>query len=274
MPFIKTPSGVEIHYESNGEGRPIVFIHGWSMSGRVWKYQAEALSSSYRVIVMDLRGHGESSAGPCSYTLEDFASDTAELFEQLDLRNAVLTGWSMGAEVALKSFPILKERLAALVLVSGTPRFTASDDYPHGLPAVEARGMSIRLKRNYTKTMGEFFQDMFAEGELSGESYQRIARDIVMGGKLPERGTALATLDRLISSDLRPLLPEIDVPVLLVHGSEDTITLPGASWFMAGYIPNVVLEIMDGTGHAPFLSRPGDFNSRLCSFLERIYASH
>jgi len=119
--------------------------------------------------------------------------------------------------------------------------------------------------------MGDFFHGMFAEGELSREIYQRIVRDIVTGGRLPEPDTALRTLDTLVSSDLRSLLPEIDVPVLLVHGSEDTITLPGASWYMVGHIPHAVLEIMDGTGHAPFLSRPGDFNSRLCSFVEGIH---
>jgi non-heme chloroperoxidase len=274
MPFIETPSGVAIHYESHGEGPPLVLVHGWSMSGRVWKYQAEALSSSCRVVVIDLRGHGESSAGGDSYTFADFALDIAALFEMLDLRNAVLAGWSMGAQVALKSFSRVKERLAALVLVGGTPRFTAIEDYSYGLPPVEARGMAIRLKRNYTKTMGEFFRGMFAEGEVSGESYQRIARDIVTGGRLPEPGTALGTLDMLVNSDLRPLLPDIDVPVLLVHGCKDTITLPGASWYMAAHIPDVVLEIMDGTGHAPFLSRPGDFNDRLCSFMERIYGSN
>jgi non-heme chloroperoxidase len=274
MPFIETPSGVAIHYESHGEGPPLVLVHGWSMSARVWKYQAEALSSYYRVVVMDLRGHGQSSDGADSYTFADFASDTTALFEQLDLRNAVLAGWSMGAQVALQSFARVKERLTALVLVGGTPRFTASEDYPHGLPPIEARGMAIRLKRNYTKTMGDFFHGMFAEGELSGENYQRIAREIVMGGRLPEPGIALRALDTLVSSDLRPLLREIDVPVLLVHGSEDTITLPGASWYMAAHIPNVVLEIMEGTGHAPFLSRPEDFSGRLCSFLERIHGSH
>ncbi|HKZ17470.1 MAG TPA: alpha/beta fold hydrolase, partial [Geobacteraceae bacterium] len=171
MPFIETTSGGAIHYESHGEGRPLVFIHGWSMSAQFWKYQAEALSSSYRVVSMDMRGHGGSSGEAGSYTFADFASDTAALFEQLDLRNAVLTGWSMGAQVALQSFALIKERLAALVLVGGTPRFTASDDYPHGLAPVEARGMAIRLKRNYTKTMGDFFHGMFAEGELSREIY-------------------------------------------------------------------------------------------------------
>ncbi len=274
MPFVEAPSGVTIQYESKGEGNPLVFIHGWSMSGRVWRYQADALASSYRVITMDLRGHGDSSGQAAGYAFEDFAADTAELFEQLGLRNAVLIGWSMGVQVAIRAFKPIKDRLAALVFVGGTPKFTASDDYPCGLPPAETRSMAIRLRRNYVKTMGDFFHGMFAEGELSRDSYQHIVRDMVMGGKLPERETALKTLDTLVSSDLRPLLREIDVPVLLVHGSKDIITMPEASRYMTRYLPHATLKIIEGTGHAPFISRPEGFNALLHSFMEVVYGDN
>ncbi len=92
-----------------------------------------------------------------------------------------------------------------------------------------------------------------------------------MGGRLPEPETALKTLDTLASSDLRPLLSEIDVPVLLVHGGKDSITLPDASRFMSREIPGSALEIFETTGHAPFISRPDQFNMLLGSFLEEIY---
>ncbi len=273
MSFFETQTGVSIHYESTGEGRPLVFIHGWSMSGRVWRYQADAFAPSNRVIRVDLRGHGESSGSATTYTFEDFASDIAELFMRLDLRNAVITGWSMGAQVALQSFARLRERTAALALVGGTPRFTSAEDWPFGLPPADSRGMALRLKRNYTKTMGEFFEGMFSPGELSHESYLRIARDIVMGGKLPLPETALKSLDTLNGVDMRGLLPGIDVPVLLVHGSEDKITIPGASLYMSRILPRATMKIIEGTGHAPFLSRPEEFNSILRSFLEEIIGS-
>jgi pimeloyl-ACP methyl ester esterase len=271
MPFFETPSGVSIHYESKGEGHPVVFIHGWSMSGRVWRYQADAFASSYRVVTVDLRGHGESSRSVSGYSLKDFASDIAELFENLELQNAVITGWSMGAQIALQSFARLRKRIAALVLVGGTPRFTSSEDWPFGLPQAESRGMAIRLKRNYTKTMGEFFEGMFSAGELSHESYMRIARDIVMGGVLPLPETALKTLETLNSEDLRSLLPDIDAPVLLVHGADDKITMPDASLYMVRILPHAAAKIIDRAGHAPFLSRAEEFNSALLSFLEEIY---
>ncbi|MEI8355323.1 MAG: alpha/beta fold hydrolase [Deltaproteobacteria bacterium] len=271
MPFFETPSGVTIRYETRGAGPPLVFLHGWAMSGRVWRYQAELLASSFRIITMDLRGHGESSSTVTGRTIEDFAGDCVELFDRLDLHDATLTGWSMGAQVALRAFDRIGKRVAALVLVGGTPIFTATDDFPSALPPEEARGMAIRLRRNYAKTMNDFIDGMFAEGELSAESYQRIVREIFTGGRLPEPGVALKALDALVSSDLRPLLPEISVPVLLLHGERDTISLPDASRYMMAHLPHAVLQIMEGAGHAPFLSRPAEFNSLMSLFLEKVY---
>lgn len=274
MAFIETSKGVYIHYESRGEGYPLVFVHGWCMSSRVWRYQADLFTSSYRVVTLDLRGHGESTGTGTSFGFDDFAADIAELFVRLDLRRASVIAWSMGAQVVLQAFPGLRERIESLVLVGGTPKFNASEEYPFGLPKSETRSMAIRLKKNYTKTMGEFFNVMFTEGELSKEDYQRIIRDIIVGGKLPERETALKTLETLVSSDLRRVVPEIDVPVLLVHGGEDVITLPGASRYMAECLPDATLKIFEGTGHAPFISRPSEFNALLGSFLGDVYGCH
>lgn len=274
MPFIETAPGVCIHYESIGEGLPLVFIHGWSMSGNVWKLQAEDLASSYRFITIDLRGHGESSGSAGTFTFEDFAADTAELFTRLELYEAVLIGWSMGVQVAIQVCERIREHLKALVFVSGTPRFTMSDDYPFGLSPMETRGMALRLKRNYTRTMEEFFNGMFAEGEFSRAMNPALLREVVTGGKLPDPGAALKSLDTLASGDLRMLLQGIDVPVLLVHGSEDTVTMPAASLYMKEHLPRATLEIILGAGHAPFLSRPQYFNSLIRMFLEEIYGDN
>jgi pimeloyl-ACP methyl ester carboxylesterase len=170
--------------------------------------------------------------------------------------------------VALAAFPEIRERLAGLVLVGATPRFTTTDSYPHGLPVNEPRGMGLRLRRNFSRTMGEFFRQMFAQGELSREQENRITREIVMGGRLPQPEAAVAALDILASADLREALPEIDRPVLLVHGAADTICPPGAARFMAERLPHARLIEFEAVGHAPFLSRPAEFNAVLRRFLQ------
>lgn len=272
MPFLETADMLTIHYKEAGIGPPLVLVHGWAMSGRAWRFQDE-LASLCRVITVDLRGHGRSSASPGRCGLGEFTADLALLFDRLGLSRATIVGWSMGAEVALAAFPALHKRLAALVFVGGTPCFTAGDDYPHGLPEEETRGLALRLRRNYQKTMGEFFKRMFAEGELTREQENRIAREIIMGGRLPDPETAQAALSTLAGADLREVLPTIDLPVLLVHGGADSICLPAASQFMAERLSHARLTVLEGVGHAPFLSRPAEFNELIRNFLREVYGT-
>ncbi len=270
MPFVENPGGVTIHYEDAGSGPALVLVHGWSMSGRVFAFQEE-LADAYRLITVDLRGHGASSAPAAGYTFVDFSADLASLFVQLELHEATLVGWSMGAQVALQAFTEVRERLAALVLVSGTPRFTATADYPYGLPAKEARGMALRLKRDYAKTMGEFFRGMFGETELARDHYQRMVRQVVIPGLRPAPHAAIKALTALNEEDQRPVLSLIDLPTLIIHGDQDTICLPGAADYMAERIAGAKLRVFAGVGHAPFLSRPAEFNAILKDFLQGVY---
>lgn len=269
MPYVESRDGAKIYYEESGVGQPLVFVHGWAMSGRVWHFQ-QKLADSHRLIVMDLRGHGHSSTAVDGYSLGNFAADVVALCEQLDLVGAILVGWSMGAQVVLQAFPDLKQHLTGLVLVGGTPRFSAAQGYPHGLPPAEVKGMLLRLKRDYQKTMGDFFRGMFAEGELDHEQYQRIVHEVVLKGRSPEPEAALKSLQILAEADLRPNLGQIDCPVLLVHGSKDTICIPAASTYMAGELPRARLHIIEGSGHAPFIARPAEFNSMVRGFLRDL----
>jgi pimeloyl-[acyl-carrier protein] methyl ester esterase len=271
MPFIETSPGVKIHYEETGQGWPLVMLHGWSMSGRVWRFQQE-LADSFRLVIPDLRGHGRSSTPDSGYSINDLAGDVVTLFERLDLTNAVLVGWSLGSQVAFAAFPQIQERLAGLVLVGATPRFTATDGYPWGLPATGLRGLGLRLRRDFNRTMGEFFKGMFAAEELSRELENRITLEIVMEGLLPKPEVAQATLNILASADLRAMLPEIGRPVLIIHGNADTVCPPGAARYLAKWIPAATLVELNEVGHAPFLSRPVEFNALLKSFLRgKVY---
>jgi len=268
MAFVETTGGARLHYDELGSGRPVVFLHGWAMSARAWRFQQQ-LEGVGRLIFLDQRGHGQSSPAE-GYTVEEFAGDLASFFEQLALSDALLVGWSLGVQVALQAFPALRSRLAALVLVGGTPRFTAGDDFPHGQAPLEVKGMGLRLRRDYQKTMGEFFKGMFAEGELEAAQYQRIVHEIVMGGRSPDPGAVRQALQILSSVDLREGLPAVDRPVLLVHGELDTICPAAASTYMAERLPVATLRIMAGCGHAPFMTRPEEFNRVVREFLASL----
>lgn len=270
MPLFELPSGISIHYEESGAGRPLLLVHGWSASSAFWRFQ-EPLADKCRLIRMDLRGHGLSDAPADGYALDDLAGDLVALCEGLALADAILLGWSLGSQVVLSAFSSLRERLAGLVLVDGTPRFTLTDGYDHGLSPSEPRSMGMGVRRDFQKTMGGFFRRMFAPGELSREQENRIAREIVIPGRLPEPSVAQATLDILSSADLRGMLQSVDRPVLLIHGAADTICPPGASRYMAERLPQAKLVELSGLGHAPFLSRPDAFNRFLSGFLEDLH---
>ena len=265
MPIAETPAGVSLHYEESGNGRPVVFLHGWAMSSRAWRFQQQ-LAEGCRLILLDQRGHGQSSPA-AGYTVEDFAGDLAAFFEQMALEDAVLVSWSMGVQVALQAFPAIKSRLSALVMVGGTPRFTTTDDYPHGQSPLEVKGLGLRLRRDYQTTMGAFFKSMFAEGELDSAQYQRIVHEIVMGGRSPDPEAARQSLLILSATDLRRALPSMDRPVLLIHGELDTICPAAASVYMAERLPMASLKLMQGCGHAPFMTRPEQFNDLVRAFL-------
>lgn len=271
MPHFLSRDSNVIHFDDQGAGPPMVFLHGWSLSGAVWRPQVESLSSRYRCLTMDLRGHGLSGAPDSGYRLEDLASDVAGLFAHLELSGAAVVGWSLGAVVALAAYPLLHEKLAGMALVSGTPKFTAIPEYSCALSPKEPRVLGLRLKKDFTKACEGFFQGMFTREEVSSAEYERIETEYFREAERPQYHAAVQTLDTLSAADVRGSLAAIDVPVLLAHGSCDAICPAAASRWMAERIPDAMLKILDRAGHAPMLTRPTELNGILNTFLERVY---
>jgi non-heme chloroperoxidase len=258
----------KLAFRETGEGKPLLFVHGWAMSGPVWKYQVDHFSASRKCVAVDLPGHGGSPL-PSRFSLAETGEAVAAQARSVG-PETVLIGWSMGSMAALRAASLLRNELAGVVLVGGTPKFASSSDWPHGLDPSEVRGMDLRLRRDYVGTMEAFFRGMFPEGEVTPEEYRRIARDAVERGSLPEPAAARSALAALVEEDLRGILQEIQSPVLLLHGSADTVCLPSASAWMAERLPHARLEILEGLGHAPFLSRPDLFNRLLKNYLETL----
>lgn len=255
--------GNSVRYTDCGKGTPLLFIHGWLMSHRVWSLQA-SLSSSFRVITLDLPGHGNDVDAAFSY--HACCESIALLCDRLKLDRVIVVGWSMGAQIAVKAYSMLHGLLAGMVLVSGTPQFCSSSDFACGVSPAEARSMSLRIRKDYHRTAGEFFSSMFSQAEAASGALQSLVHSAV--SPLPSREIALAALHELISSDVRALLPLISVPVMLVHGLDDRICLPAASKFMAEQIPSSSLRLLTSAGHAPFLANSDSFNRLISEFVQ------
>jgi len=271
MPWYENDGKVRLWYEEQGCGPTLVLVHGWCMSSAVWQFQLATLSRSFRVIAPDLRGHGKSGKTANGCDFKGFSADIEALFRHLDLHGAILAGWSLGAQVALLACPQIRERLSGLILISGTPRFIATDDFPYALQKVETDGMSVNVRRNLARTLNGFRQAMFATGELDDSSLAGRVNDLLATIPFPETDTAFKSLQALAAADMRSLLPRIDLPTLIVNGDRDCICLPEASVFMAQRIGSSNHLVLTGCGHAPFLTRCNEFDESIANFSRRTF---
>ena len=250
-----------------GQGRPVLFVHGWCMSSAIWRQQQQAVAEEHRYLALDLRGHGRSAIPRDGRSgFDAYAGDIVSLVEALDLRDLTLVGWSLGAQACLKAVPLLAERVSGLVLVGATPRFTASVDFPHGLPRNEAEGMRLKVRRNLERALEGFQHRMFAEGELADPSRQAAVARILADVALPDPAVALDGLESLMDEEVMGEAVLVDCPVLLQHGEQDRICLPDASRWLEQHCPRARRIEYPGCGHAPFLSRPEQFNRDLLAF--------
>lgn len=271
MPYLTASDSTNLYYEETGDGKPLLFIHGWSLSSQIWIRQKEFLSSRYRCVGYDLRGHGRSIPSCSGYGIDILASDVTLFFERLCLSEVTLLGWSLGVLVVLAAYPAVRERLASLVLVSGTSKYCTSPDYPYGLPPKEPRSLSLLLKRNPHKAMDGFYRKMFTDELHSERGFESIERDVLPLLPPPSPEILVPVLQTLETADIRPVLSLIRVPALLIHGDRDLICPVDSSRYMSTQIPGSQCAVLTGAGHAPMYSRSNEFNSVLDRFLENIY---
>lgn len=254
MPLLSTPAGARLACTETGSGRPVVLVHGWSLSGAAFAPLAPALPG-FRLVAPDLRGHGASEGD--AFTLGALADDLVALVHHLELRGAVLVGWSLGAQVALAALPALRDRVAGLVLASATPRFLAGDGWAEGLPAQALEVLRVRVRRDARHAVARFRAGMLAPGERAPE---------LEALPVPPAAPLLAGLDVLAATDLRPALPALDLPALVLHGDADPICPPGAGRALASALPRARHVELPGAGHAALLTAPAA-RAALAAFL-------
>jgi len=254
MTELGLPDGRRLAYACSGSGRPLVLLHGWGMSHAVFTEYLERPPAGCRVVVFDLPGHGASDAGTTD-SLVGWARDLAFAIGRLRLQRPVLCGWSLGGMLALRLAVDRSCPVAALALIGTTPRFVNGDDWRAGVQPARLAAMRRDVRRDYRPTMERFYRLMFAENELTAADYRRIARFATGPDRLPPQPVAEAGLRILAQTDLRSLLPELRLPVLLLHGRQDAVIPFAAAEALAAALPQARLVAFDDTGHAPFLTR-------------------
>jgi pimeloyl-ACP methyl ester carboxylesterase len=279
--------GGEIHVVDLGQGRPFLLLHGVTNSTLVWHYQLRDLvDAGYRVVAMDVRGHGRSRAGSDGHTLAAMATDVHAVVQALDLHQAIVVGHSMGGMILLQMLADHPEAMAggavtaiALVATSASPVLGS------GVPAAAAG-----LVRVLTPAAGQGHVRATAgrgdPGERPGDlatMYCRLAfgvhplpthvellRAMTSAVPGPVVGELLQTL---LNLDVRRVLPSITVPALVVVGTRDLLTPPWHARYLARHIPVTDLHVLPGCGHMVMLERRAELAQLLVALAERTAAT-
>ena len=262
---------VQIHYEDHGSGRPVVLIHGYPLNGNSWERQErELLANGYRVISYDRRGFGRSSQPTGGYDYDTFASDLSALLEHLDLQAVALVGFSMGTgEVAryLSTYGSGRVRKAAL-LGAIPPFLLKTTDNPAGVDAEVFEGIKAAIVKDRYAYLEDLFNDfynvdVFGGSRISDRAWQ--ASFVVAAGASPH--ATYACVDSWLT-DFRGDLEKVDVPTLVVHGTEDRILpISATAERLPALIDGVRLVRVEGGPHNIAWTHPEEVNRALLEFL-------
>jgi non-heme chloroperoxidase len=271
MSSITTKDGTEIFYKDWGSGQPIVFHHGWPLSGDDWDAQMLFfLGQGYRVIAHDRRGHGRSSQTAQGHDMDTYAADVAELAARLDLRDAIHVGHSTGGgEAAHYAARHGAGRVARLVLIGAVPPvMVKSASNPGGLPIEVFDGLRAQLAANRAEFYWDFpgpFYGFNREGAKPSEAIrQNWWRQAMMGGANAQYECIKAFSETDFTGDLR----NIGVPTLVMHGDDDQIVpIADSALLSTKLLRKATLKVYPGLPHGMCTTHADTINLYLLAFI-------
>ena len=272
MPFIELDGG-RIFYEVFGSGRCVVLIHGAWASHKWWKEQIPVLSSRYKVIAVDLRGHGLSSELKKPISIDDFSNDIKTVLEREKVDEVALIGWSMGGMISMRY--ALENDVKALILIATRAHKNYSYD--------PVKDYIERFEENVYKMISSPFElakladDRYRTEILKDELKEVLSRNApkeLLDWMIEEikrfPGDPLNVALSVSGYELGDRIKEIKAPTLIIIGDEDKIIDPSLSLRLKD-IPNSEVIILRGAGHYLILERAEEVNEHIISFLNRFY---
>lgn len=273
MPYVKTTNGpeTEIYYQDLGQGRPVVLIHGWPLSHRMWEAQITALTEAgYRCVAYDRRGFGQSGRPAGGYDYDTFASDLDDLMTHLDLGDVALAGFSMGGgEVARYLGRYGSDRVSKAMLLGAVPPFLLkTPDNPEGVDKAVFDGMLDAVKTDRIAFLERFFPNFYNDGPDA----TTVGADLIPFSKWIAWGASPVATQQCIvafgTTDFREDLKKITVPTLIVHGDGDRIVPIEASGKRAhDMIDGSRLEVLTNAPHGFAATHTRQLNDLMLEFL-------
>lgn len=244
----------------------IIFIHGWASGPYVWLHQLEHFRNKYNVYAPELIGYGKKMVS-VPILFEDTAQDLINFISKNKLTDICLVGWSFGGMLSLKIAAGLKDKIRRLVLIDTTPRFVQSGDFGCAVSKEVIEKIYNRIQGDFEGTLRWFYRFCFSPNERSRNEFNealKLAGDFIT--PLNEQ-TLLDGLKVLMKLDIRRILKDITMPALIIHGRQDKICPPQAGEFLKKKLKNARIFLIDGAGHAPFLTQPQTVNALIEDFI-------
>lgn len=255
-----------------GQGRPLIFLHGWSSHGGYFEPQLDAFRATHHVVIPDLPGHRHSVAPAAQLSIPHLADRLHEMIMAKGLRHAILVGWSMGAMVAFDYLTRYgSDALGGLVVEDMTAKIVNDFEWRLGI----RNGFDAAQNAAVLQAMQSDWQG-YAMGSLPrlfarAHRPEQALYDWVGGEIANNDGQAMAALwASMAEQDYRALLPRLRLPVLLLHGGDSQLYEPAVAEWIAAQIPGARRLCLDRTGHSPHLEDPAAYNGALKAFSAAI----
>jgi sigma-B regulation protein RsbQ len=257
---VRAEDGVKVAYDVRGSGKPaLVFIHCWSCNRDFWKHQLDVFAEDYRVVAIDLPGHGESGANRASWSIAGLGKDVKTVADHLRLKRMILIGHSMGGPIALEAARLMPGRVLGIVAVD------TLHDAEFEFPKAMAEGWIAQAEADFEGTMDKSVRSMFPEG-ADPETIDWV----IAQGVRTDRTAAIALLRDFPNFDMKALFRAAGVPIRAIFATP---------WNATAMRPNVEANrkyadfeavSIDGVGHYLQLEKPGEFNEKLRVFVEAL----
>ena len=264
--YIEVEPNVRLHITDAGEGRPIVLIHGWPLSDEMYEYQYnDLINKNFRVIGITLRGFGKSDKPYKAYNYDIHASDIKKVLIKLDIKDAVLAGFSMGGAIAIRYVSAYKGAHVSKLVLCGAaaPVWTQRDDFKFNLPKSAVDDLIALNYKDRPKLLSDFAKIFSATETSLNEGIGSWLNGICLSA------SSYATAQCLIAlrdTDLRSDLVNIKIPTLIMHGKKDKICSFDLAGLMKTGISDSHIVAFENSGHSMFLEETHKFNEELIKF--------
>ena len=270
MGKLQLNGGGTLEFDDRGSGPAIVFLHGWSLGKEAFAGQRRELSERFRVVIPDMRGHGNSKQFDESDGIDTLAADLERLLLELDLTDVILVGWSMGALVAWQTAEgPQRGRIRGIVTIDMVPRVLNGDGWQHGLRAgTHLYDVDIdltKMRDDWRAFTHAYVPMVFASGKTTE---RRELIDEMLALVSDNDVESMTNLwHALVHADYVETVQKLDVPTLITYGELSQIYTGEAAAWMDEHIPNSRRVCFEESGHAPHLEEPRRFNQALVDFI-------